>query len=142
MTDKEKKIEMMSQRIEEKSLERDKLKDQFEHIHAEVKDLEADIAAFQREMAKLKGEKIVPQTMLRGAEIGEAAIQALKSLGGKAHYFEVKEEIEKHHTISGVNDQSRADSVWHQLNKSDLVDKVGWGVFELKKVFIGIEPTF
>jgi hypothetical protein len=32
---------MISQMIEEKSLDRDKLKDQFEQIHAEMKDLEA-----------------------------------------------------------------------------------------------------
>ncbi|WDM21288.1 hypothetical protein [Paenibacillus polymyxa] len=99
----------------------------------ELKQVDISINAFQNELKKLTGEKIVlKQLPIKGAEIGEAAIEALRRLGGTAHYSSVKEEIEKFHLISGANDKSKADSVWNQLNKSDMVEKIGRGEFHLK----------
>lgn len=65
-------------------------------------------------------------------EIGDEAIKALQRLGGTAHYTEVKDEIEKTHVISGINEKSKSDSVWTYLNKSEDVIKLGRGAFKLK----------
>jgi hypothetical protein len=84
-------------------------------------------------LEKLTGDKMTLQKVpLRGGEIGKAALEALKNLDGTAHYFKIKEKIEKSRAISGINDKSKADSVWNQLNKSDLVVKLGRGEFKLK----------
>jgi hypothetical protein len=133
MTDQQQKIDLIRQMIQEKSKERGELKDKLDAIQTDIKQADAAITAFQHELEKLTGDKIVlSQVPLRGAEIGEAAIEALRVLGGKAHYMDIKDEIEKNHTISGINDKSRADSVWNQLRKSDLVNKLGRGEFKIK----------
>ncbi|MGG1639535.1 hypothetical protein [Paenibacillus sp. NRS-1760] len=131
--DDQQKIELMKQMIAEKTKEREILKNQLDSIQLEMKQVDISINAFQNELVKLTGEKIIlKQLPIRGAEIGEAAIEALRRLGGTAHYNSVKEEIEKFHFINGANEKSKADSVWNQLNKSDMVEKIGRGEFRLK----------
>lgn len=131
--DDQQKIEFMKQMVAEKTKEREILKNQLDSIQMELKQVDMSISAFQNELVKLTGEKIVLKQMpVRGAEIGEAAIEALRRLGGTVHYNSVKEEIEKFHLISGANDKSKADSVWNKLNKSNIVEKIGRGEFRLK----------
>jgi hypothetical protein len=128
------KVELLRQMIEEKVNERNVLRSQLEQIQIEMKQIYTVISTFQHELEKLTGEKtIVTQTLLRGSEIGTAAIEALKRLGGTAHYQNIKEEIEKYHEISGINEKSKADSVWNHLNKSDAVITLGRGDFRLSK---------
>ncbi|OBZ10931.1 hypothetical protein [Bacillus sp. FJAT-26390] len=127
------RVELLRQMIEEKVNERNSLRSKMEQIQVEIRQNDTAISTFQNELEKLTGEKAaVTQTLLRGSEIGDAAIKALKILGGQAHYQEIKEEIEKRQVISGINDKSKADSVWNHLNKSELVIKIGRGRFQLK----------
>jgi hypothetical protein len=133
MTNQQQKIEVIRQMLQEKVRERDLLKDKLEAIQIEIKQIDISINAFQNELEKFTGDKvIVRQVPLRGAEIRDAAIEALRRLGRKTHYIEVKEEIEKYQTINGVNEKSKADSVWNQLNKSEQADKLGCGEFQFK----------
>lgn len=127
------RIELLHQMIEEKVDERKVLINQLEQIQIALKQTDVAINTFQIELEKLTGEKVnVSQTLLRGTEIGNAAIEALGRLGGTAHYSKIKEEIENYYTISGINDKSKADSVWNHLNKSEAVIKLGRGEFSLQ----------
>lgn len=128
------RVELLRQMIEEKVIERTALRSRLEQIQVDVKQIDSAISTFQHELEKLSGEKaIVTQRLLRGSEIGDAAIGALERLGGKAHYQEIKHEIEKFNTISGITEKSKSDSVWGYLNKSDAVNKLGRGEFSLRK---------
>ncbi|MGG3925913.1 hypothetical protein ABET51_07915 [Metabacillus fastidiosus] len=131
--DNQQKINIIRQMLDEKVKDREDLKNKLDCLQLEIKNVDASITAFQNELEKLTGDKVIlDQVPLRGGEIGKAALEALKTLGGSAHYFKIKEEIEKSNIISGINDKSKADSVWNQLNKSDLVIKLGRGEFKLK----------
>ncbi|MDG0789937.1 hypothetical protein OMP38_03035 [Cohnella ginsengisoli] len=130
--DHEKKIEMLQFMLEEKIQEKNVLRNQMENLQGELKQVDMAITTFQGELEKLSGNKLeIQQPIIKGSEIGEAAIEALERLGGSAHYSEVKQEIEKMYTISGLNDKSRSDSVWTYLNKRDDVTKLGRGAFKL-----------
>ncbi|WP_281883293.1 hypothetical protein [Paenibacillus sp. YYML68] len=130
--DNQQRIEMIRQMIDEKINKRNDLRIQLENIQNEMKQVELAITAFQNELELLTGEKVdKPLTILRGQEIGEAAIEALERLGGKAHYQQIKEEVEKAYEINGINEKSKADSVWNHLNRRDEVIKLGKGEFRL-----------
>lgn len=139
MDNQQQKVELIRQMIDEKVNKRSKMRIQLESIQNEMKQVEMAITAFQNELELLTGEKVdKPLMILRGQEIGEAAIEALERLGGSAHYQKIKEEIEKHCEISGINEKSKADSVWTHLNKSDAVIKVGKGEFGLTSKYTPI----
>lgn len=99
----------------------------------QMKQVDNAIEAFELELAKLAGKEIQNKALpLKGAEIGIVAVDALRNLGGEAHYTEVKAEIEKTHMINGVDEKSKGDSVWNQLNKNPLIEKIGRGNFKFK----------
>lgn len=130
--DQEQKILMLQQIINEKNQEKDELRRKLDALQNEIKDIDTTVTAFQNELNKLIGTtNDVSYRIIKGIEIGEEAIKALQRLGGSAHYTEVKEEIEKVHSISGINEKSKSDSVWTYLNKRDDVIKLGKGVFKL-----------
>ncbi|MBY3619533.1 hypothetical protein HGO21_08240 [Acinetobacter sp. CUI P1] len=134
MTDEQQKINVIQQLLQDKKTEKEELKRQSELIMMQMKQVDNTIKAFEAELVKLTGEEIpLAEAPLRGAEIGVAAVEALRILGGEAHYSEVKAEIEKTHTISGIDDKSKGDSVWNQLNKNPLVQKMGRGNFKFKE---------
>ncbi|MCQ2011656.1 hypothetical protein NOM01_16870 [Sporolactobacillus sp. STSJ-5] len=135
MIHQQQKVVMLQQMIQEKINEREELKRNVKSIQTQIQQVEASINAFQSELQKFMGNSITFNAIpLKGMKIGEAAIQALQRLGGSAHYLEIKNEIEKSHIINGINEKSKADSVWNQLNKSNSVEKIGHGKFKLKQL--------
>lgn len=124
---------MLRQIIDDKNQEKDDLSSKLDAIQNEIKQIDLAVTAFQNELNKLTGVAIEKSyKVIKGLEIGEEAIKALERLGGSAHYTNVKDEIEKIHIISGINDKSKSDSVWAYLNKRDDVIKLGRGTFKLK----------
>jgi len=134
MTEQKQKIDVIRQLLQDKETEKKELKRQTEFIMIQIKQVDNAIEAFELELAKLTGKAIpIKEVPLKGAEIGVAALEALLNLGGEAHYTEVKVEIEKKHLISGIDEKSKGDSVWNQLNKNPLVEKTGRGNFKFRE---------
>lgn len=134
MTEQQQKINVIRQLLQDKETEKEELKKQSDLIMMQIKQVDNAIEAFELELAKLTGKAIpIKEVPLKGAEIGVAALEALRIMGGEAHYTEVKAEIEKTHSISGIDDKSKGDSVWNQLNKNSFVEKLGRGLFRIKE---------
>ncbi len=119
----------------EKDIEKSKYMAAIKRIDDDIKAIHKARTVYLKDIANLKGESLTENNLyaLKGMNIGNEAIKVLERLGRKMHYTEIKEELEKFYAISGINDKSKLDSVWNQLDRRTDVERLGGGYFRLKK---------